>query len=91
MKVCQKFVDQTVAQAEAINLVLPDPDLQWNEERGHYDFGDIDWDEFSRVVSGNGPCNRERLAQHKKAHEEGEWVREAMSAYAERQLGTERE
>jgi ring-1,2-phenylacetyl-CoA epoxidase subunit PaaA len=86
----QKFVDQTVAQAEAIKLELPDPDLQWNEARGHYDFGDIDWDEFAQVISGNGPCNRERLAQHKKAHADGAWVRQAMAAYAERQAGANR-
>lgn len=81
----QKFVDQTVAQAEAIGLKIPDPELKWNEERGHYDFGEIDWEEFSQVVSGNGPCNSQRLAQHKKAHDEGAWVREAMKAYADRQ------
>ncbi|MEQ8691049.1 MAG: 1,2-phenylacetyl-CoA epoxidase subunit PaaA [Pseudomonadales bacterium] len=81
----QAFVDQTVAQAELIKLTIPDPDLRWNEERGHYDFGAIDWDEFMRVVSGNGPCNRQRLATHKRAHAEGEWVREAVAAYAARQ------
>ncbi|MEQ9451014.1 MAG: 1,2-phenylacetyl-CoA epoxidase subunit PaaA [Pseudomonadales bacterium] len=81
----QAFVDQTVAQAELIKLTIPDPDLRWNEDRGHYDFGEIDWDEFMRVVSGNGPCNRQRLAMHKRAHAEGEWVREAVAAYAARQ------
>ncbi len=81
----QKFVDQTVPQAEAIGLTIPDKDLKWNEARGHYDFGDIDWDEFNRVVSGNGPCNRQRLQHHVKAHEDGAWVRDAMSAYAARQ------
>ena len=83
----QKFVDQTVPQADIIGLKIPDPDLAWNEARGHYDFGEIDWDEFNRVISGNGPCNRQRLAQHVKAHEDGAWVREAMRAYAEREDG----
>jgi ring-1,2-phenylacetyl-CoA epoxidase subunit PaaA len=81
----QKFVDQTVPQAEFIGLKMPDPDLSWNEDRGHYDFGKIDWDEFWRVVSGDGPCNRQRLAHHIKAQEDGAWVREAMHAYQEKQ------
>lgn len=81
----QQFIDQTVPQAEAIGLRIPDDDLKWNEERGHYDFGDIDWDEFARVIGGNGPCNRQRLRVHKQAHDDGQWVREAMAAYAERQ------
>ncbi len=80
----QKFVDQTVPQAEVIGLRIPDDDLKWNEERGHYDFGEIDWDEFARVIAGNGPCNRQRLRVHKQAHDDGQWVREAMAAYAER-------
>ncbi len=77
----QQFVDQAVQQALAIGLEVPDPDLVWNESRGHYDFGEIDWAEFERVINGNGPCNRQRLAHHVKAHEEGAWVREAMAAY----------
>ena len=77
----QQFVDQAVQQAQAIGLVVPDTDLVWNEQRGHYDFGAIDWEEFQRVVSGNGPCNRQRLAHHVSAHKEGAWVREAMAAY----------
>lgn len=77
----QQFVDQAVQQALAIGLEVPDPDLVWNESRGHYDFGEIDWAEFERVINGNGPCNRQRLAHHLKAHEEGAWVREAMAAY----------
>lgn len=77
----QQFVDQAVQQAQAIGLVVPDSDLVWNEQRGHYDFGAIDWEEFQRVVSGNGPCNRQRLAHHVSAHQEGAWVREAMAAY----------
>ncbi len=80
----QKFVDQTVPQAEAIGLRIPDEHLRWNEERGHYDFGEIDWDEFARVISGNGLCNRERLAHHRAAHDDGAWVRAAMRAYAAR-------
>ena len=77
----QKFVDQTVKQAEVIGLTMPDPELKWNEERGHYDFGEIDWEEFNRVISGDGPCNRQRLAHHVRAHEEGQWVRDAITAY----------
>lgn len=80
----QAFVDQTVPQAEFLDLKIPDPDLKWNEERGHYDFGEIDWEEFMQVISGNGFCNRERIANHKKAHTEGEWVRDAMHAYEEK-------
>lgn len=80
----QRFIDATVPQAELIGLKVPDPDLKWNEERGHYDFGPIDWDEFWQVVKGNGPCNRERLQARQKAHEEGAWVRDAAMAYAEK-------
>ena len=81
----QDFIDKTVAQAELIGLQIPDPDLKWNEKRGSYDFGEIDWDEFWSVVNGNGPCNEQRLNHHIKAHKEGEWVREAAKAYAEKQ------
>ena len=77
----QDFVDQSVPQAEYLGLKIPDPDLSWNEKTGHYDFGEIDWDEFMQVISGNGFCNRERIANHKKAHDDGEWVRDAMHAY----------
>ena len=77
----QQYVDQAVQQALAIGLKVPDPTLVWNEEREHYDFGDIDWDEFERVINGNGPCNRQRLAHHVEAHAEGAWVREAMACY----------
>tara|TARA_R110002167_G_scaffold89179_6_gene240577 strand:- start:1706 stop:2692 length:987 start_codon:yes stop_codon:yes gene_type:complete len=80
----QKFVDQSVEQAKAIGLTLPDPDLVWNEERGHFDFGEIDWAEFDRVVSGSGHCNRERVAHHRRAHDEGSWVRDAICAYEEK-------
>ncbi|MFO0461844.1 MAG: 1,2-phenylacetyl-CoA epoxidase subunit PaaA [Burkholderiales bacterium] len=78
----QKFIDATVPQAELLGLTIPDPDLKWNAERGHYDHGPIDWDEFWRTVNGNGPCNRERLAARVRAHEKGEWVREAALAPA---------
>jgi len=81
----QKFVDMTVAQAEYLGLTIPDPDLKWNEETGHYEFGEIDWTEFNEVVKGNGPCNKERLAAKQKAWSEGAWVREAAVAYAEKQ------
>lgn len=81
----QKFVDMTVAQAEYLGLTIPDPDLKWNEETGHYEFGEIDWTEFNEVVKGNGPCNKERVAAKQKAWIEGEWVREAAVAYAEKQ------
>jgi ring-1,2-phenylacetyl-CoA epoxidase subunit PaaA len=81
----QKFVDATVDQAKVLGVTLPDPDLKWNEARGHWDFGAIDWDEFWRVVNGQGPCNRERLAARVKAWEEGAWVREAALAHAAKQ------
>jgi ring-1,2-phenylacetyl-CoA epoxidase subunit PaaA len=81
----QKFVDATVPQAKVLGVSLPDPKLKWNEARGHYDFGEIDWNEFWDVVNGNGPCNKERLATRVKAHEDGQWVRDAALAYAEKQ------
>ena len=81
----QKFVDQTVKQVEVLDMSLPDPDLKWNEERGHYDFGEIDWDEFKRSMSGGGPCSRQRIAHHIAAHEEGAWVRDALRAYQQKQ------
>ncbi len=80
----QRFVDMTVPQAEFLGLTVPDPDLKWNEETQHYDFGEINWDEFWNVVKGNGPCNRQRLRDRVKAHEKGAWVREAAMAYAEK-------
>jgi ring-1,2-phenylacetyl-CoA epoxidase subunit PaaA len=80
----QQFVDVTVPQAEMIGLTVPDKDLKWNEERGHYDFGVINWDEFNQVVQGNGPCNFERVEARKKAKENGMWVREAALAFAEK-------
>jgi ring-1,2-phenylacetyl-CoA epoxidase subunit PaaA len=78
----QRFVDMTVPQADRLGVTLPDPDLRWNEERGHHDFGAVDWDEFRAVVGGKGPCNVERVTRRKAAHEEGAWVREAAMAYA---------
>ncbi|WP_306030258.1 1,2-phenylacetyl-CoA epoxidase subunit PaaA [Stappia sp. MMSF_3263] len=80
----QKFVDATVPQAHYLGLTLPDPDLKLNEETGHWEYGEIDWEEFSRVIAGNGPCNRERLAARRKAHEAGAWVREAALAHAQK-------
>jgi ring-1,2-phenylacetyl-CoA epoxidase subunit PaaA len=78
----QRFVDSCVPQAEILGLTLPDPDLCWNPQRGHYDFGDIDWSELTRVIAGNGPCNRQRIEHRVKAHEDGAWVRAAAAAYA---------
>lgn len=78
----QKFIDVTVEQAKLIGLTIPDADLKWNEEKGHYDYGKIDWNEFWNVVKGNGPCNRERLETRQKAWDEGAWVREAALAYS---------
>jgi ring-1,2-phenylacetyl-CoA epoxidase subunit PaaA len=80
----QRMVDQTVPQAEYLGLTIPDPDLKWNEERGHYDFGAIDWDEFYNVLKGNGPCNKERLATRVKAYEDGQWFRDALVAHADK-------
>lgn len=78
----QRFVDMTVPQAEALGVTLPDPELRWNDERAHYDFGEIDWTEFKQVLAGDGPCNAQRVARRRAAHEEGAWVREAAAAYA---------
>ena len=84
----QQFVDMTVPQAEYLGLTVPDPDLSWNEERGHYDFGSIDWDEFWAVVKGNGPMNTERIEHKVRAWDDNAWVREAASAYAMKQRRT---
>ena len=81
----QQFIDNTVPQADILGITIPDKDLKWNEKRGHYDFGEIDWEEFWNVIKGDGPCNRERLDARKAAHEEGAWVREAASQYALKQ------
>ncbi|MFZ5552814.1 MAG: 1,2-phenylacetyl-CoA epoxidase subunit PaaA [Bacteroidota bacterium] len=81
----QRFIDRTIGQAELIGLTIPDPDLKWNAEKGHYDYGKINWDEFYAVIKGNGPCNKERLKARQDAHKNGQWVREAAAAYAEKQ------
>jgi ring-1,2-phenylacetyl-CoA epoxidase subunit PaaA len=80
----QRFVDICAEQVKILGMQLPDPDLTWNEEKQHYDFGAIDWEEFRNVIQGNGPCNKERLAARVKAHEDGAWVREAALAHAEK-------
>jgi ring-1,2-phenylacetyl-CoA epoxidase subunit PaaA len=79
----QKFVDMTVPQAKALGVTLPDPDLKWNSERRAHDFGEPDWDEFWAVVKGDGPCNVQRLEHRRKAHDDGAWVREAATAFAQ--------
>ena len=78
----QRFVDMTVPQAEVLGLTLPDEQIRWNAERGHYDFGPIDFDELYRVIRGDGPCNAQRMERRRGAHEDGAWVREAATAYA---------
>ena len=80
----QKFIDVCAEQVKILGMQLPDPDLKWNEGKGHYDFGEINWTEFWNVVNGNGPCNKERLAARVKAHDDGEWVREAALAHAKK-------
>lgn len=87
----QEFIDKTVPQAEYLNLRVPDPDLKWDEEKGHYHFGAIDWEEFYNVLKGNGPCNKQRLDARNQAHDEGRWVREAANAYAEKQAARKNE
>lgn len=81
----QRFIDRTVPQAEAAGLTIPDPDLKFNEETGHWEIGEIEWTEFYRVIKGHGPCNRKRLKARQDAEREGQWVREAAAAYAEKQ------
>ena len=78
----QKFIDATVPQAQFLGLAIPDPALRWDETSEHYLIGPIDWSEFKAVLQGNGPCNRERLAARRSAHEAGRWVRDAAAAYA---------
>lgn len=80
----QNFVDMIAEQVKLLGMTLPDPDLKYNEQTKHYDFGEINWDEFWNVVKGNGPCNKQRLEARNKAHDEGEWVREAALAYAKK-------
>ena len=84
----QKFVDQTVPQAEFLGLTVPDENLKWNEERGHYDFSQPDWDEFFNVLKGNGPCNAERLSARQKAWDEGQWVRDGLLAHARKKAAS---
>jgi ring-1,2-phenylacetyl-CoA epoxidase subunit PaaA len=81
----QRMVVQTVPQAEFLGLSIPDPDLRWNEERGQYDFGAIDWSEFYSVLKGNGPCNRDRIQTRRKAWDDGAWFRDGLNAHAEKQ------
>ena len=81
----QKFVDVTVQQAEFLGIRVPDDELSFDQESGHYTFGEIDWQEFIDVVAGNGPCNKQRLEKRQYAHNEGEWVRAAAQAYASKQ------
>ncbi len=83
----QSFVDNTVPQAEIIGLTIPDPDLKFNAETGHYEFGAINWQEFENVISGKGPCNKERIKARQKAKQEGAWVREAALAYSQKHRG----
>ena len=78
----QRFVDMSVPQAQALGVTLPDPELVWNEQRQAHDFGAPDWDEFANVIKGRGPCNAERIANRKRAHDQGAWVREAATAFA---------
>jgi ring-1,2-phenylacetyl-CoA epoxidase subunit PaaA len=80
----QRFVDMCAEQVKLLGMTLPDPDLKWKEERKHYDFGKINWEEFWNIVSGNGPCNKQRLDARKKAWQDGAWVREAAKAHAEK-------
>jgi ring-1,2-phenylacetyl-CoA epoxidase subunit PaaA len=86
----QRFVDMIVPQAEILGVTLPDADLRWNEERGHWDYGDLDWDEFREVLAGRGQANSIRIAKRRRAHEDGAWVREAARAYAEKQQAREK-
>jgi ring-1,2-phenylacetyl-CoA epoxidase subunit PaaA len=87
----RKFVDQTVPQAEYLGLTIPDPDLKWNDEKGGYDFGAIDWDEFYQVIGGNGPCNKQRLAARVAAWEDGQWYRDGLMAHARKKADATRE
>jgi len=87
----QNFVDMIAEQIKLLGMTLPDPALKWNETKKHYDFGEINWEEFWNVVKGNGPCNKQRLVARNKAHAEGKWVREAAMAYAEKKAGLEKQ
>jgi ring-1,2-phenylacetyl-CoA epoxidase subunit PaaA len=85
----QKFVDMCAEQVKVLRLIIPDEKLEWNEAKAHYDFGEIDWEEFKNVLAGNGPCNKERLSARVSAHENGEWIREAAAVYTEKKLNRE--
>jgi len=87
----QNFVDMIAEQVKVLGMTLPDPLLKWNEERKHYDFGPINWDEFWNVVKGNGPCNKQRLQARKQAYEKGAWVREAAAAYAHKKAARQKQ
>ena len=87
----QKFIDQTVPQIEYLGLEHPDKELNWSQERGHYDSGELNWEEFYHVINGNGHCNRQRVQHHIRAHEEGAWVREAQAAYLARKKARQAE
>jgi len=87
----QRFVDMIAEQVKVLGMTLPDPDLTWNEEKKHYDFGKLNWEEFWNVVNGNGPCNKQRLDTRKKAWDDGAWVREAAKAYAEKRLNRQKQ
>jgi ring-1,2-phenylacetyl-CoA epoxidase subunit PaaA len=80
----QKFVNETVPQADYLGLKVPDPALKWNDEKQGYDFGEIDWTEFYEVLKGNGPCNAERMAARRKAWKDGQWFREGLMAHAKK-------
>jgi len=82
----QRFVNQTVEQAEYLGLTIPDKNLKWNESKKGFDFSEPDWAEFKNVIKGNGPCNKERLAARNKAHKDGEWVRAAAAAFGKKQM-----
>jgi ring-1,2-phenylacetyl-CoA epoxidase subunit PaaA len=85
----QRFVDMCVQQSQVLGLSIPDPDLRWNAERESYDYTEPDFDELMRVIKGDGPCNAERMAHRRRAHDEGTWVREAAAAYAAKQTARE--
>ena len=86
----QKFVDMTIPQVQLLGMTLPDPELMWNEDRKHYDYGEINWTEFKNIIKGNGPCNKQRIKAIIKAHEEGAWIREGATAYALKNLQQEK-
>jgi ring-1,2-phenylacetyl-CoA epoxidase subunit PaaA len=87
----QRFVDMTVPQGAVLGVRFPDSGLVWNEQRGSYDFSAPDWSEFMAVVNGDGPCNEERIATRRSAHDEGRWVREAATAFADKRKHDEQQ